>query len=263
MRIISWNVNGLRALLSKDKEGKRGTDKEGVLFALIDEQKPDVLALQETRCSGDIDPKLPDDFVYKRILASKTKKGYSGVGIFSKVEVITTIVDFIENDEGRVLCVEYPDFFLVNAYVCNTKPDLSRLEYRIHVWEKSMREFLNKLQKKKPVIYTGDLNVAPTELDIHTVQGHERSHGFTIEERNAFTSLLKECNLVDTYRLLHPNTRKYSWFSNLGRARENNKGWRIDFCLVSKALIGKVKKSDILEEYMGSDHKCTLLDIDI
>lgn len=252
MKIVTWNVNGIRAVLQKDKAGKRGTKNTNVLAELIKEHDPDVLCLQETKCPADIQTGLP--FPYSRIVASTTKKGYSGVAVFSKEAPIKELDDFPHNQEGRVLVLEYTAFYLVNTYTPNSKPDLSRLDYRINVWEKEIRAYINRLQKKKPVVYVSDFNVAPTEIDIHTVKGHERAHGFTVEERGGFADLLRECGLVDAYRELHPTERKYTWFSNFGRSRERNKGWRIDMVLVSKQISGKVEAVDILSDYYGSDH---------
>jgi len=261
MRIISWNVNGLRAILEKDKNGKRDTKNKNVLESLILEQDPDIICLQETKCPEDC--KMDVNFKYKKILSSKNKKGYSGVAILSKEEPINVLEDFSENEEGRLICLEFYKFYLINVYVPNSKPDLSRLDYRINIWESKIKKYINKLQEKKLVIYTGDLNVAPTELDIHTIKGHNRSHGFTEEERNAFLELKKECKMIDTFRYLHPNEKKYSWFSNFGKARENNKGWRIDIFLISDKLQQNIKNSDILREYNGSDHIPIILDLDI
>lgn len=260
MKIISWNVNGLRAILTKDKKGKKDTKNKNVLETLVIEQNPDIICLQETKCPEDCIINL--NFKYKNILASKTKKGYSGVAILAKEEPINILDDFTENQEGRIICLEFSKFYIINAYVPNSKADLSRLDYRINVWESKIRKYINKLQEKKPVVYTGDLNVAPTELDIHTVKGHSRSHGFTEEERNAFLELKTDCKMIDTFRYLHGNEKKYSWFSNFGKARENNKGWRIDIFLVSEEFQKNIKNSEILGEYNGSDHIPILLELD-
>lgn len=252
MKIVTWNVNGIRAVLQKDKSGKRNTKNPNVLTDLINEHDPDIICLQETKCPQDLDIMLP--FTYKKLIASTTKKGYSGVAVLSKIPPLKELNDFPHNEEGRVIVLEYPEFYLFNTYTPNSKPDLSRLEYRINVWEKQIRTYLNRLQKKKPVIYVSDFNVAPTGLDIHKIKGHEKTHGFTIEERGAFAELLEECDLVDTYRMLHPMERKYTWFSNFAKSRENNKGWRIDMVLVSKQLSNKIESVDILSDYYGSDH---------
>lgn len=259
MKLISYNVNGLRAIIQKDKDGKRDTGNHHSLMSLIKEQDPDILALQECKCPEDFDPKLP--FPYKYIKASKTKKGYSGVAVFSKIEPIKVIDDFLENEEGRVLCLEFPKFILLNTYTPNSKPDLSRLEYRYNKWEPMIRDYVNRLQKEKPIVFCSDFNVAPTELDIYSTKGKEKMHGFTIEERTEYSKLLKECALIDTFRHMYPTTRKYSWFSYFGKAREKNNGWRIDGWLVSKKLANKVKGADILNDYVGSDHAPVSLDL--
>jgi len=244
-------------------QGKKETNNDNSLKTLQEDYKGDVICLQETKCPGDCNVKDLPLYDIVRILDSKTKKGYSGVATFSNTKPIHIMEDFPCNEEGRVLCFEYAKFYLVNAYVPNSKADLSRLEYRISVWEKEMRDYLNALQKKKPVIYVGDLNVAPTNIDIHNPKGHENVHGFTPQEREAFAKLLEDCNLVDAYRVMHPTTKKYSWFSPFAKSRENNKGWRIDFVLVSEKLKGKIKECDILNEVFGSDHCPVLLDIDV
>lgn len=261
MKIVSWNVNGIRAVLAKDKQGKRGTGEKHVLQEMIDEYDPDVLCLQETKCPEDYDAKLP--FEFSKLLASKTKKGYSGVAIYSKVKPIQILDDFSMNEEGRVLVFEFDKFYVMNTYTPNSKPDLSRLQYRTETWEKEIRAYVNKLQKNKPVIYVSDFNVAHTELDIYSVKGHERAHGFTIEERTAFSALLKECDLIDSWREKHPGEKKYTWYSNFAKSRERNRGWRIDAALVSKSLKNKIENTDILSDYMGSDHVPVYLSVSL
>ena len=261
MKIVTWNVAGLRAVLAKNKAGKRDTNEKNVLEALINEHDPEIMCLQECKSPSDLNTKL--DFPFQKILASTTKKGYSGVAIFSKIQPIEIRDDFSLNEEGRVICLEFEKFYLINAYVPNSKNDLSRLDYRINTWEVTMREYINKLQDYKPVVYTGDFNVAPNSFDIYNVKGHTRSAGFTIEERNAFAMMLEECKLVDSYRMLHPMERKYTYFSNFAKSRENLKGWRIDMALVSNKLKKHIKKVDILNDVYGSDHCPFLLEIDI
>ena len=261
MKLISYNVNGLRAALQKDKDGKRDTDNKNSLLHLLQEHDPDILVIQECKCNQDFDPHLP--FLYRYTKAATTKKGYSGVAVFSKKEPLCVLDDFPENQEGRVLCLEYEQFFLLNTYTPNSKPDLSRLDYRINTWEPLIRDYVNKLQEKKPVLFASDFNVAPTEIDIYSTKGKERMHGFTVEERTAFAKLLEECNLVDTFRHIHPDTRKYSWFSYFGKARERNHGWRIDTWLVSKKLKKKVHGADIMNDYNMSDHCPVMLEISL
>jgi exodeoxyribonuclease-3 len=261
MKIISWNLNGLRSVLTKDKQGKK-TSNENVLEILIKEQDPDILCLQETRCPCDFKVEFKE-LPYKYILSSTTKKGYSGVAIFSKEKPIKIYTDFIHNEEGRIIIFEFYNFYIVNAYVPNSKSDLSRIDYRINVWEKEIRDYLNKYQKKKAVIYLGDLNVAASEIDIYNAKSNEKKHGYTIEERTAFADLLDKCKLIDTFRYMHPKDIKYSWFSNFAKSRERGIGWRIDYILISERLKNNVKNADILSEYFGSDHIPVLLDIDI
>ena len=226
---------------------------------MIQEYDPDIICLQECKAPADLKVDLPFEFKY--ILDSKTRKGYSGVAVFSKEEPIKILDNFPENEEGRVLCLEYPKFYLINTYTPNSKQKLERLDYRINTWEPMIQKYINKLQEQKPVIYCSDFNVAPTELDIYSVTGHKRAAGFTIEEREAYLNLIKECKLVNTFRYLYPEVRKYTWFSNFGKARENNKGWTIDHILISKNMIKQLKEVEILGDYFGSDHVPVILTI--
>jgi exodeoxyribonuclease-3 len=265
MKIISFNVNGLRSIMSKDGTTGNKLPNQGqlnVLQYIAAKYDPDVICLQETRCPDECSVDL-EMYPFKRIFVSSTKKGYSGVAIFSKTAPLNIYENFQHNEEGRVLCEEFQNCFIVNAYVPNSKQDLSRLDYRVNTWEKEIRVYINALQKKKPVIYCADFNVAPTEIDIYKAKGHEKSHGFTIEERDAFDKLLSECNLIDAFRLIRPTERKYSWFSNFGKARYNNNGWRIDHFLVSEKIKKKIRDCDILYDIYGSDHVPVILDIDI
>jgi len=261
MRIVTYNCNGIRAVLQKDKNGDRDTTNPHTLRDIISTYDPDILCLQETKCPEDFVADLP--FEYHSTLAATTKKGYSGVAIYSKIQPLKILKDFEYNEEGRVVCFEYESFYMLNTYTPNSKPDLSRLAYRVNVWEPTIRTYINKLQKKKPVIYCSDFNVAPTSLDIYSEKGKERSHGYTIEERNAFGRLLDECKVVNAFRFIHPEARKYSWFSYFGKAREQNKGWLIDGFVVSNRIKEKIKDCDILSEYKASDHRPMILDVDI
>jgi exodeoxyribonuclease-3 len=262
MKIITWNVAGYRALLRKNKQGLRDNKirEDNVLNTLISEQNPDIICLQETKCPCDLSS-IPADYIYNRILASTIKKGYSGVAIFSKIEPIAIYDDFMLNEEGRLLCFEFSNYYVVNAYVPNSKSDLSRLNYRIITWETKVREYITKLQESKPVIFAADFNVAQNEIDIHNPKNHEWSAGFTIDERTAFAELLKECNLIDPYRFLYPNKQEYTYFSNFVKSRERNIGWRLDYILVSSKFKKNIKKVDILGDYYGSDHVPVLLEI--
>jgi len=263
VKIISWNVNGIRAVMKKDKQGKRDTNKPSVLHELISAEDPDILAFQETKCPEDLHVELGEKYVYQRILASRTKKGYSGVAIFSKSYPLRELIDFPENEEGRVLALEFETYYVINAYVPNSKPDLSRLDYRVNIWEKSIREYIIRLQKKKPVIYVADFNVAPTEMDLANPQANMKSHGFTLEERGAFAELCDTCKLLDAFRVKHPKEKKWSWFSNFAQSRARNVGWRIDHTLVSRDFADKIKRADILGEYYGSDHVPVLVELNI
>jgi exodeoxyribonuclease III len=262
MKLITWNVNGLRSIAQKDKDGIKGKGGDNVIKTLMQEYSIDILCLQETKCPGECKVDIPV-FEASFILDSKTKKGYSGVAIMSHTIPVDIRTDFPLNEEGRVLCFEFSKYYIVNAYVPNSKPDLSRLEYRVNVWEKAIRTYINELQKNKPVIFVGDFNVAPTEIDIHNPKNNDNAHGFTMQERKAFQQLKEECKLVDAYRVLHPKTIKYSWFSPFAKSRANNKGWRLDMILVSEKLKNKVQHCDILNNIFGSDHCPVIVDIDI
>ena len=251
MRVVSWNVNGLRAILKK----------ADVISKIIKEQAPDILCLQETKCPESFDAaEVGSYFAYSKIVAPRVKKGYSGVAIFSKTPPISDTIFEEGVAEGRVIALEFAKFWLVNVYTPNSKQDLSRLDYRVNVWEPAFRAFLKRVgDASKPVIVVGDLNVAPGELDLHNPKANVRSHGFTAEERGAFAELLNACDLVDAYRRKYPSGQEYTWFSPFARSRERNKGWRIDHILVSSRM--KTKNVKILGQYTGSDHIPVLLEI--
>ena len=243
MRIISWNVNGFRSVMNK-----------GAL-EVLNQYDADIICFQETRCPEDafLNPTydvIKDAYPYRYIVESE-KKGYAGVGIYSKYvsqPVKTTLVP------GRAICREFRKFYLLNLYVPNSKPDLSALPARIESWERSIREFINELQETKPVIVVGDFNVAPTDLDIY-MKKPQKTHGATLEEREAFSQLLIECNLIDTYRHIKGNMKgEWTWYSNFGNARANGNGWRIDLALVSKNSAKKIRDHQILSDVKGSDH---------
>lgn len=271
MNIISFNCNGIRSVLTKEKDGTKHKEviENNVISTLLNEQKPDILCLQEIRCSDtlDIGKLLQLESKGYHIVnqnCSKVKAGYSGTLVISKKPAMTVIKNFPDlpedhelNGEGRIITVEYSKFILINVYVPNSKPDLSRLKFRVEQWEKEIRNHINKMNKTfdKPIIMCGDLNVAPNEIDLHNPKGSKGKHGFTKEEREAFKILLDECNLVDAYRHIYPTKENdYSWWSNFAKSREKNKGWRIDIHLVSKSLIRKINDVKIHHEYYGSDH---------
>ena len=241
MRFISWNVNGLRACVQK-----------GFLdfFQAVD---ADFFCLQETKLQeGQIDLDLPG---YEQFWNYAEKKGYSGTAIFTKhkpQQVSYGIgVEELDN-EGRVITLEYPEFWFVCAYVPNSKDGLLRLDYRME-WEDMLRAHLTELNETKPVIYTGDLNVAHEEIDIKNPAANRRNAGFTDEERAKFTELL-EAGFTDTYRYLYPDKVEYSWWSYRFNARKNNAGWRIDYFLVSDRLKDALADAKIHTDVFGSDH---------
>ncbi len=242
MKIIGWNVNGLRALMSK-----------GYLIPFMNKEDPDIMAFQETKMQED---QFNFNFDgYYRYMNCAEKKGYSGTMVLSKKKPISVIYD-IEGEnhpkEGRVITLEYEDFYFVCAYVPNSKDGLLRIDYRMH-FEDDLRKHLMNLDKNKPVIYTGDLNVAHNEIDLKNPDENHFSAGFSDQERDKFTKLLAS-GFKDSFRQLYPDTIKYSWWSYRTRARERNAGWRIDYFVVSDRLMDKVKDSIIYDEVMGSDH---------
>lgn len=242
MKIIGWNVNGLRAVMSK-----------GNLIPFINKEKPDIMAFQETKMQEE---QLEFNFDgYLRYMNSAEKKGYSGTMVLTKDKPLSVTYDIKGKDhpkEGRVITLEYKDFYFVCAYVPNSKDGLKRIDYRMH-WEDDLRKHLMKLDKEKPVIYTGDLNVAHNEIDLKNPDDNHESAGFSDQEREKFSKLL-ESGFSDTFRELYPNKVKYSWWSYRTRARERNAGWRIDYFVVSNRFMKKVKDSIIYDDVEGSDH---------
>lgn len=243
LKMVSWNVNGIRATLNKG------------FMDYLNKENPDILCLQETKAEkGQAVIDLPDYQEYWN--SSKGRKGYSGTAIFSKVAPIEVTYDMgmKEHDqEGRVITAEYDTFYLVNVYTPNAKPDLARLDYR-QVWDKVFKDYLKGLEKKKPVIFCGDLNVAHEEIDLARPKQNMKSAGFTKEERTGFDNFV-EAGFVDTFRHLYPDLKdQYTWWSYFGNARSNNIGWRIDYFLTSKSIIGKVKEAFIRPEVLSSDH---------
>lgn len=255
MKLVSWNVNGIRAVHNK-----------GLFVPMIETLKPDILCLQETKAEehqSEVD--LPE---YEEYWNSATKKGYSGTAIFTKEKPLSVSFNFSEaliekyhlkdgygdlNAEGRVLTAEFNNFYIVDCYTPNAKPDLSRVEMRHKYWDKAFLEHCAGLEKKKPVIFCGDLNVAHTEHDLANPKANEGKHGFTNEEREGVDNMLAE-GFVDTFRMFHEGNGNYSWWSNFGNSRARNVGWRIDYFFVSKKLADKVKSAEIHPKIMGSDH---------
>ncbi|HRX57354.1 MAG TPA: exodeoxyribonuclease III [Eubacteriales bacterium] len=242
MKLISWNVNGLRACITKG------------FFDFLNETSPDILAVQETKMQPhqfDGDPGK-----YRIYWNSAEKKGYSGTAVFVKKEPlnVTYGIGIAEHDnEGRVITLEYETFFFVTVYTPNSQNELKRLDYRM-TWEDAFLAYLRSLDAVKPVIVCGDLNVAHEEIDLKNPKTNRRNAGFTDEERACMTRLL-ENGFVDSFRHFYPDkTGAYSWWSYIGGARGRNAGWRIDYFIVSERLIGKVNDSLILSDVLGSDH---------
>lgn len=242
MKLISWNVNGLRAVLKKN------------FLEYLATEKPDVLCLQETKCGpDDVEQLWP--VKYTTHWNSADKKGYSGTAIFTKERPlkITPHLGMAEHDkEGRVLTAEFTDFFLVNVYVPNSKRELTRLPYR-QQWDRDFLRFVKKLEKRKPVIFCGDLNVAHTEIDLANPKANVKNHGFTPEERAGFSAFVS-AGFVDTFREFEKAGGHYTWWSQMGGARGRNVGWRLDYFLVSAALRPRLKHAFIRPKIMGSDH---------
>ncbi len=239
MKLISWNVNGLRAAL------KKGFD------TFFDEVQADAFCLQETKMQpGQAEIDFPG---YTQFWNSAEKKGYSGTAVFSKEEPLSVQDDFGDHrGEGRVITVEYPAFYLVNAYSPNAQPELARIGYRME-WEDGFRAYLGELKQKKPVVVCGDLNVARTEMDLKNPGPNRGRAGFSDQERGKMEELLQS-GFTDTFRHLYPDIIAYTWWSYRFHARATNAGWRIDYFLVSDDIVSKVKDSLIYADVFGSDH---------
>ncbi len=266
LTLISWNVNGIRAVMKKG------------FMDFVKTHDPDILCLQETKAErGQAEIDLPE---YSEYWNSAVKKGYSGTAIFTKQKPLTVANGFTDliakkydlaNDvygdpmkEGRVITAEFETFFVVTVYTPNTKPDLSRLKFRHEQWDPAFLAHCKSLEKsakggsasggKKPVIFCGDLNVAHTDIDLANPKANEGEHGFTAEEREGFEQFL-DSGFVDTFRLFHPNEKsQYTWWTHWANARARNVGWRIDYVMASKALRKKINDAFILPQVMGSDH---------
>ncbi len=241
MKIISWNVAGFRAVLKKGFED------------FFYRQDPDIICMNESKVTIDQFSFNPEG--YKMYLNPAERKGYSGVLVYSKIEPlnVTYGMGIDEHDhEGRMITLEYEEFYLVSVYVPNVKRELERLPYRM-TWEDDFRKYVKKLEKKKPVIICGDMNVAHEEIDIKNPKSNRGHAGFTDEEREKMTELLAS-GFIDTYRYYNPTGELYTWWSYMGKARENNVGWRIDYFLVSEKIIDRIKDTMIYTDVMGSDH---------
>lgn len=257
MRIISWNVNGIRAV-----------DKKGLFVPFVKKYQPDILCLQETKAEqGQSTVDLPD---YEEYWNSAERKGYSGTAIFTQIEVkpLSVALDLPgkiakkynlkdkygdPNTEGRVLALEFKDFYVVSVYTPNAKDDLSRIPLRHKKWDPAFLEYMKSLEKKKPVIFCGDLNVAHTPDDLARPKQNEGMKGFTLEEREGIDKIIS-ADFTDTFRIYAQGNGHYTWWSHFAQARERNIGWRIDYIFVSKKLAKKIKSAKIHPEVMGSDH---------
>lgn len=259
MKLVSWNVNGIRAVVRK-----------GDFQEFVQKHKPDVLCLQETKAErGQAQIDLPE---YEEFWHSAEKKGYSGTAIFVKkgIEVVDEIHGLPEdlckkyklhedeygdpNKEGRVITLELEDFFVVTVYTPNAKDDLSRIPLRHKQWDPAFLEYMKRLEKEKPVVFCGDLNVAHQEQDLANPKPNEGKKGFTKEEREGVDNIIK-AGYVDSFRHFTPTGNgHYTWWSHFALSRERNVGWRIDYWFVSKKLLPRLKKAEILPEVMGSDH---------
>ena len=242
MKFVSWNVNGLRAAIGKG------------FMESFEKLDADIFCLQETKLSeGQLDIELKG---YHQYWNYAEKKGYSGTAVFTKKEPlnVTYGIGIPEHDkEGRVITLEFEDFYFITVYVPNSQRELTRLAYR-QEWEAAFLSYILKLEKKKPVIYCGDLNVAHNEIDLKNPSSNHHNAGFTDEERECFSKVL-ESGYIDTFRYFYPDRKDiYSWWSYMFHARENNAGWRIDYFVASKKLEGRLKGADIHCDIMGSDH---------
>ena len=242
MKLISWNVSGLRAVYKKG------------FLDFFNEINADIFCIQETKMQeGQITLELEK---YEQYFNYAVRKGYSGTAVFTKIkpEKVTYGIGIEEHDqEGRVITLEFKNFYLVNCYTPNSGRELARLEYRM-IWEDAFKEYLKKIDKNKPVIICGDLNVAHKEIDLKNPKTNRKNAGFTDEERNKISNLLAS-GFTDSYRKLYPDKENaYTWWSYMGNAREKNIGWRIDYFLTSDRISSKIKETYIFNEIMGSDH---------
>ena len=251
LKIFSWNVNGLRAVIRK-----------GALGGFIEKYQPDILCLQETKAKqGQAEIDLPE---YEELWNSAERPGYAGTAIFTKIKPLSvrndlpTEMEFADGfgdplTEGRVLTAEFEEFFLVDVYTPNSKNELERLGLREKKWDPEFLRYLKELEKTKPVVVCGDFNAAHEEIDIARPKTNHHSAGFTDEERQGITNMIN-AGLIDTFRKLNPESVRYTWWSHWGHARENNVGWRIDYFFVSDSLLPKLKSAEIYEHVLGSDH---------
>lgn len=269
MKIFSWNVNGLRAVIRKN-----------ALQEFIAAEQPDILCLQETKAKpGQAEIDLPE---YLEIWNSAERPGYSGTAIFTKFQPLSVSTNFDRfpeinayfsaecadlakygdpRCEGRIQTAEFEPFFLVNVYTPNSKPDLSRLRLREQIWDPAFCQYLHQLETIKPVVVCGDFNAAHTPLDLARPSQNEGSAGFTLEERQGIKNLLSS-GLIDTFRTIYPNVQRYTWWSHWAKARERNIGWRIDYFFISNSLLPRLESAEIYEHHAGSDHCPISIDLE-
>ena len=252
-KIIAWNVNSIRSLIDKIN-----------LDDYLKKEKPQIFCMSETKLScpdliaKDTLRQRIKSFKYRFYSTCSAKKGYSGTAIFSKKKPLSHFygIDNIKHDnEGRVITLEFNEFYLVHVYTPNSGQVLQRLEYRVNEWDPAFWRYVEKLNKKKPVIVCGDLNCARYEIDLHNPKGNLRSAGFTIEERNSFNKYIEKLNLIDTFREQHPDEKNhYTYWSYRFQSRKKNNGWRIDYFLISKNIENNMRKAKIHKDIEGSDH---------
>lgn len=250
MKLVSWNVNGIRACVKKG------------FLSYFEQVNADIFCLQETKLqAGQIELQLEG---YHQYWNYAVKKGYSGTAVFTKIKPISVkygVGELNEEDEGRILTLEYDQFYLVNIYTPNAKRDLTRLPYRLE-WEDEIKMYLKQLDQVKPVVMCGDLNVAHEEIDLKNAKSNRGNSGFTVEERGKMTALLEE-GFIDTFRYFYPEQEgAYTWWSYMSKVRERNIGWRIDYFITSARLADCLKDANIHPQTLGSDHCPIVLEID-
>ena len=252
IKLIAWNINGIRSLI-----------KNHDLNEFLQKEKPTIFCMGETKLScpdilikNDL-KKLIKGYRYRYFSTCIARKGYSGTAIWSKKKPLNVIYG-IQNEkydkEGRVITLEFDSFFLTHVYTPNSGQALQRLDYRVNEWDPKFWKFIKNLENNKPVIVCGDLNCARYDIDIHSPKTNLKSAGFTIEERNSLNNKLKKMKFIDSYRFLHPDKVEYSYWSYMRKAREKNKGWRIDYFLTSNSLKNRIKNANIYTKQLGSDH---------
>lgn len=242
MRIISWNVNGIRSVLQKG------------FLQFLKKEKPDILCLQETKTGkGGVELITPG---YEQFWNHAKRPGYSGTAIFTKIKPLSVKNDMgisLHDTEGRLITMELNDFYLVNVYIPNSKRDLSRLDYRSEQWDRDFLKYCKTLEKKKPVLFCGDMNVAHKEIDLTYPKANVKNHGFTPQERAGFDKII-EAGFIDTFREFCQEPGRYTWWSRFANCRARNIGWRIDYFCTSKSFRPWLRDSFILKDVMGSDH---------